>query len=577
MKQSETGWWKSIAQAGLALAAACALVAAGPSAAAQQLMQNLAPQNPAPQNQGPQDAVQQNPAQQGTGTGARAVRLSYVEGQVQLSMAGTILAQEAPVNTPLFEGTQIKTSDDGRAEIQFEDGSVARVAPDSSLTLSVLRQGANGPETVTQVNGGLGYFELEGSQGSGSMQVRFGSDIVTSSGFTVLRVDTDNPPGELAVFSGNAHLEDGQNLSLDIHGGETVTLEANGPRPYQLAESISQNSWDQWNSDRDQALTAEEANRTEATSTVANSNNPAWSDLDANGNWYNVPGTGYVWSPYEAENTGWDPYGCGNWVWMPPYGYVWASCESWGFMPYQAGNWGYYDGIGWGWYPGGGEPWWYGGGGGWNYNVRNAPHRFHPPVKPRGGPVMPKGGEGIGRPGVGYQPHPVIAFNRLEHSGSDVALRTRNTPVMVGGNPIAPMQPISPRPFYEHETRGERTTTAAGNGGARYGYTQTPNQTDEDRNVYWNSLQQRMAGPAPGQPVYRGSPQRPSSGAWGARPAPTSPSRSYGGGASRPSGGGNSGGGGHPSGGGGGGGSHVSAGGGGGGGGSHPSGGGRPR
>ena len=564
MNENRSGWLKGVTLAGLALAV-CGLSAG--QLAAQQSPQDLAPQDSAPQN---------------TGTGARAVRLSFVEGQVQLSMAGTILAQEAPLNTPLFEGTQIKTSDDGRAEIQFEDGSVARVAPDSTLTLSVLRQGANGPETEMLITSGLGYFELQGGQGSGSMRVRFGNDTVTASGFTVLRVDTDNPPGELAVFSGNAHLEGEQNLSLDVHGGETVTLEPNGQQPYQLAESIDPNSWDQWNSDRDQALTAQEADRTEATSNVANSSNPAWSDLDANGNWYNVAGTGYVWSPYEAENTGWDPYGCGNWVWMPQYGYVWASCESWGYMPYQTGMWGWYSGIGWGWYPGDGEPWWYnGGGGGWVNNVRNAPRRYLPPVKPRGGPVMPKGNEHIGRPGVGYQPHPVLAFNRLEHSGSDVALRTRNTPVMMGGNPVAPMQPISPRPFYDHQTRGERTPTMHGNGGVRYGYVQTPGQTDANRNQYWGTYERPTGGPVMRQPTFRGAtPNQPSSGAWVARPAP--PSRSYGGGVSRPSGGGGhpsySGGGGHPSfsGSGGGGGAHVSAG-GGGGGGAHPSGGGRPR
>jgi hypothetical protein len=42
-------------------------------------------------------------------------------------------------NTPLFEGSLVTTGDDGRAEIQFEDGSVVRLSPNSSLTLAVLR------------------------------------------------------------------------------------------------------------------------------------------------------------------------------------------------------------------------------------------------------------------------------------------------------------------------------------------------------------------------------------------------------------------------------------------------------
>jgi len=47
------------------------------------------------------------------------------------------------------------------------------------------------------LDGGLGYFELEGSGESGTMRVQFGNSVVTASGATVLRINLDNPPGEL--------------------------------------------------------------------------------------------------------------------------------------------------------------------------------------------------------------------------------------------------------------------------------------------------------------------------------------------------------------------------------------------
>ena len=72
-------------------------------------------------------------AEEGGQTG-RAVRLGFVEGQVQIFQDNQMLADNALVNTPLFEGTQVVTSDEGRAEIQFEDGSVARLSPGTSLT-----------------------------------------------------------------------------------------------------------------------------------------------------------------------------------------------------------------------------------------------------------------------------------------------------------------------------------------------------------------------------------------------------------------------------------------------------------
>ena len=60
---------------------------------------------------------------------ARAVRLSSVDGRVQISQGGQMIADPAVANTPLFEGTQVVTTDDGRAEIQFEEGSIARISP----------------------------------------------------------------------------------------------------------------------------------------------------------------------------------------------------------------------------------------------------------------------------------------------------------------------------------------------------------------------------------------------------------------------------------------------------------------
>jgi hypothetical protein len=89
--------------------------------------------------------------------------------------------------------------------------------------------------------------------------VRFADSVVAANGFTVMRVNLDNPPGELAVFSGNAHLERGTAVTVDLHGGESIALTGSGSNPYTLNENIEPDSWDSWNSDRDQALTAEAA------------------------------------------------------------------------------------------------------------------------------------------------------------------------------------------------------------------------------------------------------------------------------------------------------------------------------
>jgi hypothetical protein len=373
---------------------------------------------------------------------ARAVRLSSVDGQVQIFQGNQLLADQAVVNTPLFEGTRIVTGNDGRAEIQFEDGSVARLSPSSSLTLAVLRARGTGSEAEISLNGGLGYFEIQGGSESSQIRVRFADSIATGSGFTVLRIRLDKAPGELAVFSGNAHLEGGASPALDLHGGESVVLNSADPNNFNLSESIEPDSWDAWNSDRDQILDSVSAGRTAATNGLPDNNNPAWGDLDTNGNWYNVPDQGYVWSPYEAAAPNWDPYGTGNWMWTPQYGYGWVSGETWGYMPYQCGAWNYYNQFGWGWAPGMCQMWW-GGGGGWAFNIGIAPPRYRYPIRPRNPRPME-----VGR---GAGPQPMIPVNRRLPAGNTVLpTRDRNSSVTIAGNVVQPLRPVQVRPPYNH-------------------------------------------------------------------------------------------------------------------------------
>jgi hypothetical protein len=490
------------------------------------------------------------------GGSRRAVRLSSVDGQVQVAQGGDVLADHALANTPLFEGTQISTGDDGRAEIQFEDGSVARIPPDSSLTLTVLKAG----DTEITLDGGMGYFELQDGNQANPMRVRFGSNVVTASGFTVLRVKLDEEPGELAVFSGNAHLDGAGGASLDVKGGESVALNT-----LSLAEAIEPDSWDAWNSDRDQSLTTADVGTTPANGALPNSQNPAWNDLNSNGTWYDVPDQGYVWSPYEAGDAGWDPYGSGSWMYTPSYGYMWVSGYTWGYMPYQCGAWNWYNSFGWGWAPGGCNPWW--GGGGWYFNIGympgwyRLPLRPHPP-RPRPTPLpIIKTGPTVRLP-IGMRPiAPVIAVRREDPGGPGILPpREVGHPIRMGGVVAQPLRPTSPREGFARGpvTAGPispnpvRTFYPGGSIGGplapgRQGYAAPP-VTGAPRPVY-SPVQQPGApggvytpGPvnaprAPSAPVYRPAPAPRPSGGGAPRAAPAP--------APHPAGGGG-GGGGHP-------------------------------
>ena len=522
---------------------------------------------------------------------AGAARLSSVEGKVRIMQGGQVLADPALMNAPLFAGTQVETGDDGKAEVQFDDGSVVRLSPASALTLTSI----GGQGTEIALVGGLGYFELQGSGQGGQTRVNFGGSMATATGFTVMRINMDTPPGELAVFSGNAHLERGESVAVDLHGGESVQLIGTDAGRYNLTETIEPDSWDAWNSDRDQALNSQAADQTGAAKNFVNGDNPnpAWNELDANGSWYNVPGQGYVWSPYEAANAGWDPYGNGSWMSTPGYGYIWASAYPWGYLPYQCGMWNFYDGFGWGWAPGmsmgmggmgmgGCRPWWgmgrYGGA-----NIGLAPIGYRPITRPILGRL------------AGRAASPVIPVSRGFIGGNGgLPARSRIAPVQIAGHTVEPMRPLpasqsyvrSSSGFVYHPAGGYQGTNTAGvpsnnvrpaNGG-RQGYVPGPAPVYTQIHSYTPPSQPNAAsgagnvqqnpgtpaggrvGRAPSNSNQGGAYNRPAGGgnSGGNSGSGASPSRSSGGG-------GNSGGGGY-SGGGGGGASHSSGGGGGGGG-----------
>jgi hypothetical protein len=80
----------------------------------------------------------------------------------------------------------------------------------------------------------------------------------------------------------------------------------------------------------------------------ANSYIPGLYDLDYYGDWQNLNGYGYAWSP--RVDNGWMPYQSGYWMTDYPYGPTWVSNEPWGYAPYHYGRWAFV-GDRWYWVP----------------------------------------------------------------------------------------------------------------------------------------------------------------------------------------------------------------------------------
>jgi hypothetical protein len=302
----------------------------------------------------------------------RAARLTFIQGEVRVEEAKSTANSVAVVNMPLVEGTVISSGVDGEAEIEFEDGSLARITPNSGLSLVNLSVDSSGTyQTRIALLGGLAYFELRAGT-KYVYSVDAGGDVISPVENATVRVNLDEPPAVISVLDGSAHVAGAGGANADANAGETVRSEGGSGSGYSgslyaVKQAIAPESWDRWNEDRDEAAADAAGSETDVRGKFAGSQGYGWSDLDANGSWYDVPGHGQVWQPdiaapadaddaagdagaADQDASGFDPYGYGSWAWTPA-GYSWASGYGWGWLPYRCGQWSYYDGFGWGWSP----------------------------------------------------------------------------------------------------------------------------------------------------------------------------------------------------------------------------------
>ena len=75
-----------------------------------------------------------------------------------------------------------------------------------------------------------------------------------------------------------------------------------------------------------------------------------YNELAPYGQWFEVEGYGWVWSPYDVP-FGWRPYTNGYWVYTD-YGWTWVSRWRWGWAPFHYGRWASHPRHGWIWLPG---------------------------------------------------------------------------------------------------------------------------------------------------------------------------------------------------------------------------------
>src|SRR5579875_2521634 len=103
----------------------------------------------------PSTPPEASPSPSEQGEAGRLARFSYVEGNVTWRPGPSTDWSYASVNLPMRQGAQVWVTDGGRAEIQFDDGSLLRLGGGALATLQTLYSDSQGEFTQIVLTNGL--------------------------------------------------------------------------------------------------------------------------------------------------------------------------------------------------------------------------------------------------------------------------------------------------------------------------------------------------------------------------------------------------------------------------------------
>lgn len=277
---------------------------------------------------------------------ARVVRLSDVEGSVEIERSNDQGYQKAFMNLPVTEGMKVRVKDDGRAELQFEDNSTLRLVPGTEIEIPQLSLRDSGARVSTMhLLEGMVYVNFQGTKGD-EFNITFAREKIALTRAAHLRVDLGDADAAVADFSGEVQVT-GPSGAVNLAKNQTARFDLVDDT-YKLAKRIEGDPFDAWDKQQNQYQ------QRYADASYGSYSPYAYgsSDLNYYGSWYDLPGYGQMWQPY-FTGAGWDPFMNGSWAMFPGMGYGWVSGYPWGWLPYNYGAWNYVPLYGWMWQPGG--------------------------------------------------------------------------------------------------------------------------------------------------------------------------------------------------------------------------------
>jgi hypothetical protein len=266
-------------------------------------------------------------------------RTSLIEGDVQLKTGQISEWVPASVNMPLKDGDMLWIPEEGKLEIQLNEGSFLRLDENSSIDINA----SDRDSFHFYLTQGHAYINFKGVNNH-AIKIDTPVSSVYAYDRSTFRIDLSRHGyQEVSVLNGLVYVEE-RSGKTRVTAGKTLSLKGDNYADISLLGPPD--AWERWNRHRDTRL---EGLRYSYSYLPEELKIYSY-DFDENGKWVFTSDFGYVWTPTINVSPGWAPYRLGRWTWIGG-DYVWVSYESWGWAPYHYGRWTFNSSIGWFWVP----------------------------------------------------------------------------------------------------------------------------------------------------------------------------------------------------------------------------------
>ena len=179
----------------------------------------------------------------GPSSGAQtAARLDVLKPAIEVAAGPEADFDAVSGGRDLDTGSRVRTSPSGSAEISFADGSLTRLGPDTTYTLTTLQIGAGSRQIVGRLDIGRSFHRVSKTSGSRSrFEVQTSKAIAAVRG-TAFHVDClVADTCEVAVVEGIVAVTTADGASVDLTAGQRVVIGSDGAlQPVEVAPASSQ-------------------------------------------------------------------------------------------------------------------------------------------------------------------------------------------------------------------------------------------------------------------------------------------------------------------------------------------------